>query len=468
LVVFFSIMMSVTIRVLARVLVDIITHVGRKFSVAYIHTQAKLNKAFEGPSFDTGAKCGDVCFTIMAAMTFSSGMPLIYLVLSMYFVLVYLYDYRLLLKVCKLPERSKSTLPMTAAKVLFISVSIHALIGLWMFSHHWTPDLVKPLKDFDDSSKNTAPALAYEIGGEILNPPHDNAALTAIVQSAGVATTYFHQYRDATVGALSEGDFVAPPPRVQLRFAERPFSEAGMPFMGMFFAVLGVAGLWQIAVTWHNWGKSRRDIKRSWKNLPQYHEAIMTGLIVGSETYRPEDQPEYAFLFDKKTVTAADMKPGPYAGGPVRGDSVNSRDAWSLERGDDDDIAELIHHRYDNEREYDGGAPWVRKSGSKKIYGGDPANAKRGSRGTRQRDGGHYGVPVVDVRALGAGSDYNHVENNAFGHSEAFVADDHDWESASDAGTLDDDASTQRSQSFSDDENDDQRFDGARRPAWLD
>ena len=152
----------------------------------------------------------------------------------------------------------------------------------------------------------------------------------------------------------------------------------------------------------------------------------------------------------------------------MRGDSVNSRDAWSLERGDDDDIAELIHHRYDNEREYDGGAPWVRKSGSKKIYGGDPANAKRGSRGTRQRDGGHYGVPVVDVRALGAGSDYNHVENNAFGHSEAFVADDHDWESASDAGTLDDDASTQRSQSFSDDENDDKRFDGARRPAWLD
>ena len=71
LVLFFAIMMSVTIRILARVLVDIITHVGRKFSVAYCHTQAKLNKAFEGPSFDTGAKCGDVCFTIMAAMTFS-------------------------------------------------------------------------------------------------------------------------------------------------------------------------------------------------------------------------------------------------------------------------------------------------------------------------------------------------------------------------------------------------------------
>ena len=467
LVLFFAIMMSVTIRILARVLVDIITHVGRKFSVAYCHTQAKLNKAFEGPSFDTGAKCGDVCFTIMAAMTFSSGMPLIYLVLSMYFVLVYLYDYRLLLKVCKLPERSKSTLPMTAAKVLFISVSIHALIGLWMFSYHWTPDLAKPTKDFEHSSKNNAPPLAYEIGGEILNPPHDNGALTAIVQSTGVATTYFHQYRDATVGALSAGDFVAPPPRVQLRFAERPFSEAGMPFMGMFFALLGVMGLWQIAVAWHNWGKSRRDIARSWKNLPQYHEAIMTGLIVGSETYRPEYQPDYAFLFDKSTVAAAKMKLGSYAGGPVRGDSVNSRDAWSLGQGDDDDIAELIHHRYDNEREYDGGAPWVRKTGSK-IYGGDAATAKRGSRGTRQRDGGHYGVPVVDVRALGVGSDYNHVENNAFGHPDAFVADDHEWDSASDADTLDDDASTQRSQSFSDYENDDQRFDGARRPAWLD
>lgn len=237
--------------------------------------------------------------------------------------------------------------------------------------------------------------------------------------------------------------------------------------MGMFFALLGVMGLWQIAVAWHNWGKSRRDIARSWKNLPQYHEAIMTGLIVGSETYRPEYQPDYAFLFDKSTVAAAKMKLGSYAGGPVRGDSVNSRDAWSLGQGDDDDIAELIHHRYDNEREYDGGAPWVRKTGSK-IYGGDAATAKRGSRGTRQRDGGHYGVPVVDVRALGVGSDYNHVENNAFGHLDAFVADDHEWDSASDADTLDDDASTQRSQSFSDYENDDQRFDGARRPAWLD
>jgi hypothetical protein len=54
------------------------------------------------------------------------------------------------------------------------------------------------------------------------------------------------------------------------------------------------------------------------------------------------------------------------------------------------------------------------------------------------------------------------------GTSDAFVADDHEWDSASDADTLDDDASTQRSQSFSDYENDDQRFDGARRPAWLD
>ena len=183
-----------------------------------IHSHAKkLNDIFEGPDFDAGAKCGDMCFVLMASMTFVSGMPLLYLVLSMYFTIAYLYDYRLLLRVCKTPTRTQATLPKTMTSVLFASVSIHSLVGLWMYSVHWTPNWLKPTATFEDSALHKINLLAQSIGGDRFNPPHDNGALLQVVANDGTATAYFHEYRQQTVGAVSPSEHIPSPPLTPTR-----------------------------------------------------------------------------------------------------------------------------------------------------------------------------------------------------------------------------------------------------------
>ena len=482
LVIFFTILMNAALRFIGRVLSDVTSSLRRRFALAYVHTQKKLNDIFAGPDFDTGAKCGDMCFVVMASMTFASGMPLLYLVLSMYFVIAYLYDYRLLLRVCKTPTRTRATLPKTMTIVLFASVSLHSLVGLWMYSVHWTPNWLRPKATFEDSQLHDIHPLSQTIGGDALNPPHDNAALLQVVAYDGVATAYFHDYRQRTMGAVSPDDHIVPPPLTPTRFVERPFSQAGAPFTVFALVVVALIMVVKLIVVCINIGQERKNIERSWKNLPKFHEAIATGLVVGSATYQPEDQPNYEFLFDKRTVRASNRREGARADGtgPDRGDSVNSRDDFEYgdEASDDFEYGDDVSRDYDAARDYDGGGPWLRKASSLYATGADIA--KRGSRGTHQRDGGRYVGPVVDVRALGVENDYNHRRNDDFARGEDDVGneleyDDGDDDVDDDDGTLDDDQSTDRSASDVDRLSDHEdatdsrpRLVGARKPAWLD
>lgn len=477
LVLFMAVMLNAMMRCVTRIFVDVGYFLGKKIACSTKHTQKKLNDAFEGPVFDIGGKIGDVCFTTMAAMTFASGMPILYLVLSMYFVLISAYDYRLLFKVCQTPERLRARLPKSAVKVLFASLAIHAFLGMWMYSYHWTPNLLEPSKPFADSIVNKHDPLAYAIGGAPLNPAHDNAAMMAVVSADGDATRYMNAYVNATMGSVTETSQVAGAPRRQIRFAERPFSEAGMPFMGLCFAVVGAAGLWAIANKIANLGKSsRREIISSHKKLPLFQDAVLTGLLVGSDTYDPQEQRAYAFLMDKKRSKKRALTEQLRGDAPDRGDSVNSRDAFGAGAPmTKANVVALVKKdsRYDVERDYDGGAPWVRQS---RLYGGEDLRRGRGSRGTHQRDGGHgHTYVVADIRALGGANDYTHRENDAY---DAYD-DDEDRASADFSGTdldtdgtLADDASTQPSERYEseyDDMDDDNAGDGAysRRPAWL-
>tara|TARA_B100001540_G_scaffold213415_1_gene188294 strand:+ start:468 stop:3962 length:3495 start_codon:yes stop_codon:yes gene_type:complete len=473
LVVFFTILMNAAMRFIGRVLSDVMSNLRRKIALAYIHTQKKLNDIFEGPDFDTGAKCGDMCFVVMASMTFVSGIPLLYLVLSMYFTISYLYDYRLLLRVCKTPTRTQATLPKTMTSVLFASVSIHSLVGLWMYSVHWTPNWLKPTATFEDSALHKINPLAQSIGGDRFNPPHDNGALLQVVANDGTATAYFHEYRQQTVGAVSPSELIPSPPLTPTRFAERPFSEAGAPLMVLAIVIVGLIMLAKLVFICMNIGQERKKIERSWKDLPKFHEAMATGLIVGSATYQPEDQPDYEVLFDTKAVRAANRGSGAHVDGtgPDRGDSVNSQEDFDYSDEANDERYVYDARDYDAARDYDGGGPWIRKTSSS-LYAAGAETAKRGSRGTHQRDGGRYGGPVVDVRALGVENDYNHRRNDDFARGENDIGDELEYDD-SDDGTLDDDESTDRSASdldrFSDDDDGDApRLVGARKPAWLD
>ena len=203
---------------------------------------------------------------------------------------------------------------------------------------------------------------------------------------------------------------------------------------------------------------------------------MLTGLLVGSDTYDPQEQRAYAFLMDKKRSKKRALTEQLRGDAPDRGDSVNSRDAFGAGAPvtKSNDVALVKKDsRYDVERDYDGGAPWVRQS---RLYGGEDLRRGRGSRGTHQRDGGHgHTYVVADVRALGGANDYTHRENDAY---DAYD-DDEDRASADFSGsdldtdgTLADDASTQPSERYEseyDDMDDDNAGDGAysRRPAWL-
>ncbi|CEG00195.1 RNA recognition motif domain [Ostreococcus tauri] len=467
LVIFFSIMMSATMRFIERLLDDIFTRFKRTFVASYIHTQRKLDHVFEGPKFDTGSKAGDVCYIVMAAMTYSSGMPLLYLVASMFFVIVSLYDYRLLLKVCKTPDRTRTLLAKTIVEVLFVSVFVHCFVGLWMFSIHWTPDLLHPGKGFEDSAVNDRQALEQSVGGLMLHPLHDNSALMATVADTGTATAYFHAYRTSTVGSVNETTVINSPPLIPLRYKERPFSEAGVPFLGLQFAVWGCGCLFIVGSYIFHCTTKRKKVANSWKQLPNFHVAILTGLLVGSETYAPEEQAEYKFIFPRKQQVFELERDGLHEDGPERGDSAISREVLEVDAFDDRVVARS--DGYDPTKEYEGGAPWTRKNSKRQssLYAGDEAHAKRGSRGTNQRDGGRYGVPIVDIRALGAGNDFDHRENDSYLVAESADAEELEYSGSDNEGTLADDASTERSASEYGEDEDDGAQNDVRRPSWL-
>ncbi|OUS46365.1 hypothetical protein BE221DRAFT_74617 [Ostreococcus tauri] len=467
LVIFFSIMMSATMRFIERLLDDIFTRFKRTFVASYIHTQRKLDHVFEGPKFDTGSKAGDVCYIVMAAMTYSSGMPLLYLVASMFFVIVSLYDYRLLLKVCKTPDRTRTLLAKTIVEVLFVSVFVHCFVGLWMFSIHWTPDLLHPGKGFEDSAVNDRQALEQSVGGLMLHPLHDNSALMATVADTGTATAYFHAYRTSTVGSVNETTVINSPPLIPLRYEERPFSEAGVPFLGLQFAVWGCGCLFIVGSYIFHCTTKRKKVANSWKKLPNFHVAILTGLLVGSETYAPEEQAEYKFIFPRKQQVFELERDGLHEDGPERGDSAISREVLEVDAFDDRVVARS--DGYDPTKEYEGGAPWTRKNSKRQssLYAGDEAHAKRGSRGTNQRDGGRYGVPIVDIRALGAGNDFDHRENDSYLVAESADAEELQYSGSDNEGTLADDASTERSASEYGEDEDDGAQNDVRRPSWL-
>jgi len=462
LVIFFVVMLSVTFDVIRRISTDLYTKLRRKIGVATAKTQKKLNEAFEGPELDIGTNCGDIAFKVLLVLTFSSSMPLLYLVLAMFFVLTYIYDWHLLLHVCRRPERMKISIVKYVIRVLLFGVGMHCLLGFWMWSYHWAPDVFKP-KDISESLITKHSPLAYAIGGLDYNPLHNNSMLLDTVRATGSATEYFLNYHSMNIGRITDGDSIEGPPRVPVRFVERPWSETGMPFMVMMITVVGASLLWWIAYKIQHLGTAKSKIIADRKNLPHLHNAIAAGILVGSTTYQPRMLRGYRFLFEdeyKKSSPRTAESQETRTNVAHRGDSVNSRDEDYYDEQKYDD-------RYDAS-EYLGGAPWGGQADGS-LYGGEHKYRGRGSRGTRQRDGGHGhvytdGIPV-DVRALGVSTDYNHRTNNAFDVTDQSGSDfEYPDDQDSDGGTLADDVSTQKSDS---DREDEYVNDESRRPSWL-
>jgi hypothetical protein len=464
LVIFFVVLLSVTIGTIKRLFASAFTIIRRKVGKATAKTQKKLNDAFEGPELDIGTNCGDVAFKVLVALTFSSGMPFLYLVLAMYFVLTYVYDLHLLVHVCRRPERMKISVAKYVIRVLLFGVGAHCLFGFWMWSYHWSPDITKP-KDMSQSIAQKNSPMAYAIGGLHYNPPHNNTELTYTVAITGSAKDYILDYQRVNIGSITDEDKIEGPPRLPLRFAERPWSQNGAPFMILMIIVAGASLMWWITYTVHHWGTSRSRIIADRKNLPRLHNAMAAGILIGATSYQPRMLRRYRFLFEneRKKVAPGDAdKHSTQDNVSRRGDSVNSRDEDYYEQDMYDDI-----NKYDdgyNVSDYQGGAPWGTQA-DVSLYGGAHKYRGRGSRGTTQRDGGHghvydEGIPV-DVRALGVSTDYNHLANNDF-NADDEAGSDFEY-SDSENGTLVDDASTQRSDSGEDEYANDQ----SRRPSWL-
>jgi len=462
LVIFFVILLSVMFGVIGRIFTDIHTIMKRKIGIAQAKTQKKLNAAFEGPDLDIGANCGDIAFKVLVVMTFSSGMPLLYLVLAMFFVLIFAYDYHLLLHVCRRPERTRLSVVKFVMRVLIFGVILHCLIGFWMWTYHWSPDVFKP-KSMEESLVFRNTPLSYFVGGKDLNPPHNNTLLMEVVTATGTATEYMHKYHSENIGSVVDGDPVKGPPRMSVRFVERPWSETGMPFMVLMITVLGASILWWLFIKLTRWGMENKEIILARKNLPRLHDAINAGLLLGSLTYKPRMHRMYRFLFEENhKKAAASGSQVQHDGVKQPGDAANSHDEDFYDHDKPGEVDD------DEAGAYNGGAPWANER-DRSIFGGDSLNRRRGSRGTHQRDGGHghaYNDGIaVDTRALGMATDFNHRNNNKF--KDGVENSDYEYsDQGSEEGTLADDASTQPSEPNSDGE-DEYVNDESRRPSWL-
>ncbi|KAG2438791.1 hypothetical protein HXX76_005332 [Chlamydomonas incerta] len=97
-------------------------------------TQEQLDASFEGHDFELALKFGQHLYLIFVVMTYSSSMPLLYLLAALHFATCFLSEKYELLKICKRPLTYSRDLAVYAAGTLPFACLWHLALGLWFYS----------------------------------------------------------------------------------------------------------------------------------------------------------------------------------------------------------------------------------------------------------------------------------------------------------------------------------------------
>eukprot|EP00198_Chlamydomonas_reinhardtii_P003565 XP_001692901.1 predicted protein [Chlamydomonas reinhardtii] len=97
-------------------------------------TQEQLDRSFEGHDFELAIKFGQHLYLIFVVMTYSSSMPLLYVLAAVHFATCYLSEKYELLKICKRPLTYSRDLAVYAAGTLPFACLWHLALALWFYS----------------------------------------------------------------------------------------------------------------------------------------------------------------------------------------------------------------------------------------------------------------------------------------------------------------------------------------------
>jgi len=98
-------------------------------------TQDELNKLHEGPSFEFSINYAQLMTTFFVCLTFSAGMPILYVIAMINFGTTYLLDKYLFVNLYKTPNRYSTKIGREATALVPWGVVMHLLLAIWALSY---------------------------------------------------------------------------------------------------------------------------------------------------------------------------------------------------------------------------------------------------------------------------------------------------------------------------------------------
>lgn len=100
-----------------------------------VFTQEELNEMQKGPSFELAYRYAQLLSTIFVCLTFASGMPVLYIIAGLNFLVFYSVEKFLFINLYRIPPRFNTHMNKTAADLIPLAVFLHLGMAIWVLSN---------------------------------------------------------------------------------------------------------------------------------------------------------------------------------------------------------------------------------------------------------------------------------------------------------------------------------------------
>lgn len=112
-------------------------------------TQDELNKLHEGPDCELSYTYAQIMSTLFVCLTFSTGIPLLYIIAAGNFFIYYLVEKFMFINLYKVPPHFNSFIGRRATTMIPYAVMLHLAMSIWVLANH---------EIFNNDTSSTSPA----------------------------------------------------------------------------------------------------------------------------------------------------------------------------------------------------------------------------------------------------------------------------------------------------------------------
>eukprot|EP01036_Dinobryon_divergens_P028342 gene28342-37274_t len=222
-------------------------------------TQEDLNKYYVGSDCELAFKYAQIMSTMYVCMTFSTGIPLLYIIAAVNFLLYYVVEKFLFIHFYKAPPHFNAHIGKSATSMIPVAVGLHLAMSIWVLSN---PEL------FSTEASSTAQAVLA-----------NNAVSTAAAKST---------IQDRVLGKYTF-------PLFALLCAILLYEFLKFVVIRLLYSAEEYWNLWMVCCFW----RSRESLSTKGKAqyLVTYTRAVQRKLIKGLSTYNMLQNPIYKEAF---------------------------------------------------------------------------------------------------------------------------------------------------------------------------